>query len=152
MSTDKTIAATPHVLNIIVCIGLFAWMGISAAQDRRKEWKRFWDEVDKIHNDRVRELARVESLLEEFELQEQKRLSACAAQHLRELTGVGHDHPEERTRLLAAHKEELAGLHRAIESRRAARLEEMECSYGSCFRPHEGRRLNICSTHYRPKG
>ena len=152
MSTGETIAANPHVLNIIVCIGLFAWMGISAAQDRRKERKRYWDEVDEIHNDRVRELARVESLLEEFELQELKRLSACAAQHRCELTGVGHDHPEERTRLLAAHREELAGLDRSIKSRRAARLEELERSYGSCFRPHERRRLNIYSTRYRPKG
>ena len=104
-------------------------------QDRIRDMERLWERVDDFRKYREESLTTLESRMEKFDLKEQKRRSDCIAEHQRELTRIGSDQPEERARLCAAHREELAGLDQDNAIRRAACLAELEHSYRVCFRP-----------------
>ena len=104
-------------------------------ESRSRSREQLRKQANRVHKYREQELTRLESLMETFDRQEQKRRSACIAEHRRELTRIGHDHPKERKRLLAAHTEELAGLDQDIGSRRTAYLAKLERSHELCFRP-----------------
>ncbi|MCY4590493.1 MAG: hypothetical protein OXE86_08005 [Alphaproteobacteria bacterium] len=104
-------------------------------QDRIRDRERLWERVDDFRKRREESLTTLESRMEKFDLKEQERRSDCIAEQQRALTRIGSGHPEERAKLCAAHREELAGLDQDIAIRRTAKLAKLEDSYGDCFRP-----------------
>ena len=143
------------VSSIALVLVLFFWFRslIKTNRESRDSNKRtVMEQVETLHEHRLQDLAKCESLMEQFELEEQKRRSDRVAEHRREVTRIGHEHPEERTRLLAAHGEELASLDQEIVNRRAACLArlELESRLELCFRAWDRASWQRSVTSWQP--